>query len=179
MLTHTHTHTLPHTLSVVTADILIRQHSKFNLPHSVSPRHMQAQSLSFGKIYTKHQNITTRHSISHACDHQALTGKTSVLTPNTRCHHITALCQLYSPKQFTIRSAGYRIWGSHAGNFKMTFNSEDTACSLMVGANVSDSPNASIFRAVTSHFYNPELGQKLNGLQWSCLEISTQDKVTV
>jgi hypothetical protein len=80
-LTHTHTPTHTHTLSVVTADIVMRQHSKFNSPYSVSPRHMQAQSLSFGKTYTKQQNISIRHSISHTCDHQALTGKTMYSHP--------------------------------------------------------------------------------------------------
>ena len=50
-----HNKTQTNTLSMVTEDILIRQQSKFNSPHSASPRHMQAESLSFGKTYTKQQ----------------------------------------------------------------------------------------------------------------------------
>jgi hypothetical protein len=38
----------------------------------------------------------------------------------------------------------------------MTFISVETACSVMVSGNVSETPVASIFRAVTSHFYYPE-----------------------
>ena len=117
---------------MVTEDIQIRQQSKFNLPHSASPRHTQAESLSFGKTHTKQQTrmshtfppdtpflmpATIKPQLARQCTYiqhemsTAPTGKIVYLHPtrdvNKSLHYSN--CTVQSNWQYDVQDTAYEL----------------------------------------------------------------------